>query len=60
MNEYFQKAKEIVTTALGQLLLVLSGLLAFALSQVNEKVDEVQAGLTGQAESVIERIEGQD
>lgn len=56
MNEYLEKAKEIVTTALGQLLLVLAAALTFALAQINEKVDQVQSELTGDAESVIESL----
>lgn len=56
MNEYLEKAKEIVTTALGQLLLVLAAALTFALAQINEKVDQVQSELTGDAEAVIESL----
>ena len=56
MNEYIQKAKEIFTTALGQLLIVLAAALTFALGQINEKVDQVQQQVTGSAEEVIESI----
>lgn len=43
MNEYLARAKEIVTTAIGQLLILASAAGAAGLAHINEKADEAQA-----------------